>query len=379
MQMIGHLVLITFLFFASSAFSQQTTLKDASWKNEKIELEDLRKTYSHLADDLFEKKFQNSLKSPLLFMRSYVNTYYQDSAFLGNSAKLIPCFGDAHPENFGFLSFATKTRYTFNDLDDSGACPYELDVLRYFSALSLYEEDQHLVKQAINTYADVLSGAAPVELMDSMNKSLKKKNKKILKKYSLDLKLKLTAEMSSVEEAQKNQIIAQVKSLKNERQWQVLDLAQIDKNSGGSAGLLRYWLLVEDKQGLRDILELKELTSSAVQFGPWAGKQRAKANKLESLKKELWGESPEIYHQEMIDNKSFLLRSRSKDDFNLEKLTKEQKAHLYQVQASILAAHHRNHVKLDKEELKAWLSKNVEKMKERYQRSYKDLVERSAL
>lgn len=379
MQMSGHLVLIAFLFFASSAFSQQSKLKDVSWENEKIELEDLRKTYSHLSDDLFEKKFQSSLKSPLLFMRSYVNTYYQDSSFLGSKAELIPCFGDAHPENFGFLSFGTKTRYTFNDLDDSGACPYELDVLRYFSALSLYEEDQNLVQQAINVYADVLSGAAPVELMDSMNKSLKKKNKKILKKYSLDLKFKLTPEMSSVEEAQKNQLITQLKSLKNERQWRVLDLVQVDKNSGGSAGLLRYWLLVEDKLGLRDIFELKELTVSGVQFGPWAAKQQATSDKLERLKKDLWGESPDIYHQEMIDNKSFLLRSRSKDDFNLEKLSKVQKAHLYQVQASVLAEHHRNHVKIAKEELKAWLTKNVERMKERYQRSYKELVERSAL
>lgn len=366
--------LIPFLF--ATAFSMRPMLKNVSWETQKIEIDDLRKTYSHLSDDLFEKKFQNSLKSPLLFMRSFVNTYYYDSAFLGNSVKLIPCFGDAHPENFGFLSFGQKQRYTFNDLDDSGACPFELDVLRYFSSLSLYEEDQGLVQQAIQSYVDVFSGTAPVELMDSMNKSLEKKTKKILKKYSLDLKFLLTPAMSVLDDVQKTQMITQLKTLKSERQWRVLDIVQVDKNSGGSAGLLRYWLLVEDMNGKQDILELKELTKPGVEFGPWSEKVPFK---LERLKKDLWNESPEIYHQESLNGKNFLLRSRSKDDFNLEKLTMEQKGHLYQVQASILALHHRNHVKSEKEELKAWLFKNVEKMKERYQRSYKDLVERSAL
>ena len=374
--MIRSIVCVFLFLCPCCAYSMQTTLKDVSWDNEKIELEDLRRTYSHLNDHLFEIKFQNSLKSPLLFMRSFVNTYYKDSGFIGSSTKLIPCFGDAHPENFGFLLFDSTVRYTFNDLDDSGPCPFELDVLRYFSTLSLYEEDRDLVLQAINTYIEVFAGSAPIELMPSMNKSLKKKTKNILKKYSQDSKFKLTGEMIVVDEEQKKKMISQIRSLKNERQWRVLDLVQVDKNSGGSAGLSRYWLLGEDKQGQRDILELKELTTSAVDFGPWAEKSSSQADRLERLKKDFWGDSPEIYHLEKIESKSFLLRSRSKDDFNLEKMAKDQKGHLYQVQASLMAAYHRNHVKIAKEELKAWLIKNVEKMKERYQRSYKSLVER---
>ena len=371
-----------FSFFILVLFSNHnllakevTTLVNVSWNDEVLDLKNIRKTYAHLDESVFEEKFQNSLKSPLLFMRSFVNTYYYDSSYMGDAPTLIPCFADAHPENFGFLHFKSGTRYTFNDLDDSGACPFELDVLRYFSALSLYEDNQDLVQQVINSYLDVFAGAAAVELMPSMNKSLKKKTKKILKKYSLDTKFKLTPEMTVLEEVQKNKIIAQIKSLKNDRQWRVLDLVQVDKNSGGSAGLLRYWLLVEDKQGEQDILELKELSTAGVQFGPWSQKKSQAGDKLEALKKDLWGESHEIYHRESIEDKSFLLRSRSKDDFNLEKLTKEQKIHLYQVQASVLASHHRNYVKMDRKELKAWILKNLEKMKDRYQRSYKYFVE----
>ena len=96
-------------------------------------------------DAQFEDRWKASLEDPLLYFRSYVRPFY---AYLKNvkpPGRIGVCYGDAHPNNFGFVLFGKQLSYVYNDLDDSGPCPAAFDALRYFTALRLLEKDDDLV------------------------------------------------------------------------------------------------------------------------------------------------------------------------------------------------------------------------------------------
>ncbi len=159
---------------------------DSKWSNisfpsDSISYGRFRDDYKNLSDSLFDAKMKEALQdSSLMFLRSFVNTYYSDLAASNNSQNIIYCLGDAHLENFGFLLFGSRTRFVFNDLDDSGPCPLEFDILRYFAAVDLAMNDTQLVSDLIEEYVAVLNNKKnPADLPSSKFPDLPKKRKRI--------------------------------------------------------------------------------------------------------------------------------------------------------------------------------------------------------
>src|SRR5262249_19759014 len=118
---------------------------------------------------VFDAKWKGSLVAPNIFMRSYPPAYHADLMQVG--AKRLPgeegiCFGDAHPDNFGFIAINGKTKFVFNDLDDSGICPIAVDAARYSAVLHLYFADADLTADVIEHYVDTVMDSSAGEKID---------------------------------------------------------------------------------------------------------------------------------------------------------------------------------------------------------------------
>ena len=332
---------------------------------EEISKEYFRADYKNLSSEDFDIKWQESLESPLLFFRSYVKTWYREFSTLKSVGPIGYCLGDAHPENFGYLWRQDGSYpYVFNDLDDSGLCPIAADALRYLIALSLYTQDGDLVEQVASEYARVLKGGENRKLPIWAYKSWQKKNEKNLKKYVEGATLK-PGKLEKVQPEERLIIESALKGMLPSF-YMVQDVASYVKTSGGSAGLKRYWILVEDKNAsIRDILELKPYLQPATYHERWA--LPSDHNDPLTAAAFIYGKQMDLvsFGQVTIDNRLYQLRSRTKSDLDLEDLSFAEQEEIFLLQVGLIAKHHRRYVK-DVDTLTKWLSSQVSLATHRY-------------
>jgi len=225
---------------------------------------------------------------PFHFLRSYVDYFYslnlvnQNTLQLMQAAKLVPgwCVGDAHPENFGVLILGNGGNlFTTNDMDDSGPCPIILDMFRLMVSTRLYEHvnseagksasDDNTVKldKMIEAYIQGLHRKS-LDLPDAVKKMVAKSRERgtfpnpnkisgtrILRDYY----------MREVTPEQALQVRAGIASLAGiiSPKASILDMVATRKIGGGSSGLLRYEILVNNS-GTPLHLEMKKLIAPAV-------------------------------------------------------------------------------------------------------------------
>lgn len=354
--------------------STEASLGNVVFKDTAIPFSVFQETYQHLSPSAFEQKMNGALsEGPLMFFRSFVNTYYFDLAKTNDSPNLILCLGDAHPENFGFIDFKGETRFVFNDLDDSGVCPLEYDILRYFTAVDLAFNDKNLLEDVIKEYVQVTNGhKEPTKIAKSLIPNLEKKRKKNLEKNTNGKTFLTSDELLPITAPIKNGLILEISKTGVLGTFEILDIAEVPRETGGSGGLRRYWLLVRSPEG-QDILELKELSRPGVSYGTWQQPSWTQNQRLEKVKKYTWNDSPTFYHAIRIQNHDFLIRSRTKDSVSLSKLSgTELKAYLL-AQSGWFASYHRNFVKGEIPNLEQWLKQNLALMKSRYAKTFNSL------
>lgn len=355
------------------AKSVDATLVNISFKDDLIALSEFRQTYQHLSDKAFQEKLEGSLERDLMFFRSFVNTYYQDLAQNVSSSSLVLCLGDAHPENFGFMSISGQTVYVFNDLDDSGVCPIEFDILRYFASVELAFQDRGLLEKAALEYSQVLSGKKLARHLDSsLVPNLKKRREKILRRYTHAGAFKESEDYVLMSESEKKTWLTNLKDLPVFARVQLLDIVKIHRTTGGSGGLQRYWLLSQ-KDNVQEILELKEFHKAGTSYGTWEQPRWDATERLSKIKKSIWGQSPEFYDIASVGNTIFLVRSRTKDSLDLGELSKKELESVMLVQAGILAAHHKQFAKQGIAEVEKWILANAPRVVERYRKSLQQL------
>lgn len=360
-----------FLFFICTNLWAQSALE---FKDDKISPSLLRSTYAHLNTEDFNLKLSGSLESSLLFFRSFVNTYYTEMSQQKKSSLKGTCFGDAHPENFGFILFGDKTRFVFNDLDDSGQCSLEFDLLRYFVAASLAFNDQQLSDLLLNHLLEVFENEGKRVAIDpGLIPSLSKKNKKILEKYTTQTTFKALPELLSLSPQEKQTLGREVMKDPLFERVTILDAVKVKRETGGSGGLDRYWLLIKDANTALDILELKELVSPGLSYLQPQPVQTP-GQRIQMLKQDLWGETPRFYHPIKIQNTDYLVRSRTKDDVNLEKLTKRELQQYLKAQVSLLALHHGKNKNIEVIKMGQWLKRSIPLLHQRFETTYQYLL-----
>ncbi len=217
----------------------------------------------------FDQTKLNAAKDSFHFLRSYVDYFYllvkanRGSLQAVSSADNVAgwCVGDAHPENFGVLiQNDGSSLFTMNDVDDSGPCPAVLDLYRLMTSSRLYDPTTRLDK-LVQAYAAGLQGqayATPGPVADMINKSQKKGTAPDPKKVSGN-RLVRDGNMQEITAGELAQIKTALASLP---QLKLLDAVSTSKVGGGSGGLLRYEVLLDNAGALLHLEFKEEVTPS---------------------------------------------------------------------------------------------------------------------
>ncbi len=323
------------LLVLCSCVEKNDIQKDLEFRTTKITNTQLREDYVFLSDENFINKLSESLESPLMFYRSFPISFYKDIKLV-ETAKEGICLGDGHIDNFGFILFEKYTKYLFNDLDDSGLCPLPLDALRYFSSLHFFSLSNAQIQELISYYIAHLEGTPNVpDMPESLVEDLEKKRLKNLKKFTLDNHFILDDEVIATSDEIKTQVTQVV--TKKFLNLKVYDVAAYLKENGGSGGLNRYWVLIENQESQFDIIELKQRASPATLFSTTSQTPL----ELESLAKNIWGELPVYFEELELNGMNYQVRSRTKEDINLSKVDASQREAVLKIQVAFIARHHK--------------------------------------
>lgn len=336
-----------------------------------------------LASDVFETKWKTSLSdTPLMFLRAYPGAFHADLKQLARTR--YPgadglCVGDAHPDNFGYLtSDGVTTIYAFNDLDDSGNCVASIDALRYFAAFRLYFDDSGKLDKSLDAYLDEALGAgsrsptaAAVDVLEGKGEPLwSEVASDALTKYTLGDAFRALPpdELLALDAATKSAVTL---ALASRPSTLVLDVAQRPRDGGGSGGLTRYWALAEIG-GRRTILELKETATPGVDFGH-AGVPASGPERLVGLKAALWDVTDASdYVYVSLGGTTFLVRDRTR------KASADPKSEHREAQATYLGALHRGKWKSAKRShVRAWLHDSSKVIAKRWKDFFE--IERAAV
>ncbi|MDB2447489.1 DUF2252 family protein [bacterium] len=303
-------------------------------------------------DNTFEQRWRGAMQSPLRFMRSFVEGYYAYAKKIGYPGKIGICFGDSHPENYGFVLFGKKdVEYVYNDLDDSGYCPLSLDAARYFTALALY--DEKFLDKAIEDYLEELDSPHKASKVESP--SFKKLRKELIKDYTAKHRFLDSNELAGISEDKAIEISSALNK-KFPGRYKIYDIKKSVGKGGGSLGLTRYWVLTEDKVlGKDDIVEFKRLADPATAVGNWG---KDDGPRPEWLSKTFWKKEPSLLTSTELEGHRYLIRSRVKHAISLGKLSKSEKKELFKTQVRIMARHHKSQG-LTSSEMEDWLKNQV--------------------
>lgn len=360
------LTLISLLLISSVSFS--TSLKDIPYNFNKAKLAETR--------------------TSLDFLRSYADYFYL--LINANKSQLTSleknwntagwCVGDAHPENFGFVILENSASlFTVNDMDDSGPCPLVLDLARLMVSSKLAISSIDLNK-LVESYVRGLESKAriPEELEDLYEES-QDKGRKVGKSRldSSEEKLKRTKESSEVNS--KDQLLITHEISKVIPRLKLIDIMATHKISGGSAGMLRFEVLLEIQGNLR-LIELKELTDPAIQ----SVASEAVPSAYERIKKTLLftqGSSASNWYEVLkIGNKNFLMRPRfaGNEGVNLQDQSAPENKEIIYYEALRLGNIHAQSLRM----ANTWghtirqqkdLSKDILSLVEHFQNKYRDL------
>lgn len=249
--------------------------------------------------------------------------------------------GDPHAMNFGDLYLSgQKTKITLVDLDDSGHGVFLIDFARLLISIKmssselktkkiwksylkgLRQESLDDIPRFIEKVMDKTRGDWLSEQEDFI--ANKTKNGKLDKE---ELDLKPLSQLNKKDLARAKLLIAKVGSVLPGAV--VKDSAFKVKEDGGSQGLLRVWVLVE-QNGKLGINEFKEMAPPATQYFENQKEQQAR---LQEITKMFWGvENPAEYKVVSIDGDNFWLRPRYKYSlkFNADKIDSDKKFERYE-------------------------------------------------
>jgi len=258
----------------------------------------LRDLYPHLSRRDTSIKLTAAVDSGLFgFFRAYVPYFYDllrrkrsDPAFPDfHGMDVIEgwCVGDAHPENFGTLYCRSEGRekalvFTMNDPDDGAPGPLFADLLRFLTAVRLFDREVSL-EPIINAYRQGLDGDldfSPVVQHECELARKRRKRPERLFRLDASARVKPRGRIKKRFRFGKGPPKKVARRLKKGvlglvgKSFRVCRIWSLRKRGGGSGGVRRYWVLLaprkrkkacaraHDKRAL--VLDLKTLTKSGM-------------------------------------------------------------------------------------------------------------------
>lgn len=268
--------------------------------------------------------------------------------------------GDSHPGNFIYSPLAGKMKYFMMDIKDAGKGPLISDIAHQIMATNaIFEEGEEdldrSTERQLEAYLAGLKGKQ-FEAHDRISEIFE--NTKTDYKESVDEYVddKTTGSRFRLKdekiEALEDHISSKVKLTKtknditkavtsNLKGAKVLDYAYRPRERGGSKNLLRYWVLVKQRN-TKFILEFKEIDAPAVaQYTP----QLPAIKRFNLIMKTLWGTLDPHYQAVEVAGAPFWMRPKKVDMFDVPYKQKDKDArkfvrHLGAYDAYILGRYH---------------------------------------
>ncbi len=230
--------------------------------------EHLRDLYPHLPQRDMKIKLAAAVESGLFgFFRAYV-PYFYDLLRRKRSDPEFPdfhgmdviegwCVGDAHPENFGVIHCRSAGRendmvFTMNDPDDGCPGPLFADVLRFLTAVRLFDQAMSL-EPIVNAYRQGLDGDegfSPVVIREIKRARKGRDHPERLFRLGANDVLKPRRKIRKRFRFQKKVPPEVARRLKKGvrglvgKTYGVCAIWSLKKRGGGSGGLRRYWVLL---------------------------------------------------------------------------------------------------------------------------------------
>ncbi len=334
----------------------------------------IRSLQSWIDDPTFEVKWTGMLASPIDFLGG------ADSAFHGDLASratplpgdLVLCHGDAKLDNFGWTLADGSGVFSDNDFDDAGGCPAAADALHFLVTTDLFFTSGSFDAAALAAYVDTLRDpGAAIAIDPATQPAWDDVRTQGVDKATSNDKLKLGGEVQAASPDEASALDALVAG-DARFPTTIVDLARDVQTTGGSAGLRRFWLLVEDAQHPRTILELKELAKPGTEFGtPFQAYDGP--DRFDTLKMYWWDRPvPDDHFEVSVLGGTFVVRDRFKrQNPKPSDLSVSQALDMITAEASLLATKHRAAWQgTDRDQLQAWLRDSAATLTQRWRAAY---------
>lgn len=267
----------------------------------------LAKTYSQSELDALWKQTGNRQRKLVTSNSAHYWAWAANEAdgyvgdYLGPKGVVI---GDPHPRNVFDYRNGGKAMLAVADIDDGGRAPLFIDIVRYITYTETLDVKMK-IGDIFGAYVKGLQGEetdVPSALKDARKQSakdIKEKHAKYIKKHTKDGKLdledlELTGKDDFKAEQKRTLTALSREALERTGEKEVLDAGYKVNDSGSSADMDRYWLLLGEGGDARLLLEFKELSKPAV------GYYQRQANNETRVKEVL-----EHYSEEGLDEKLF--------------------------------------------------------------------------
>jgi uncharacterized protein (DUF2252 family) len=287
----------------------------------------IQKLYPHLEEIQLENSL-NLTENSFGFLRSFVPYFYEEAKTYSLTQKTLSpmktesgwCVGDAHLENFGaLLDDQGHSQFSMNDLDDCGPCPLLLDTLRFLTGVRLHDESFDL-NPLLDAYRMGLRGQerslsaeaeALLSLSQSAGRSLSKKSQQDSFKSNRNIESQnLSAQESKAVEKAVGEALGPA--------FKILDIYKTRKAGGGSHGILRYKILVQNNSADQQ-MELKELVAPGV-FPVATTLIGSQKERIQTCLNVVLGENQysHLYQAVQIGKTSYLLRPKWKGNMSID-------------------------------------------------------------
>ena len=337
----------------------------------------IRTPQTWIDDAGFAVKWTAMLTSPIALLGGADSAFHED---LASRAAALPgdevlCHGDAKLDNFGWTVVEQGSGvglFSDIDFDDGGACPAAADILHFLVATDLSFDDPALDAVALDAYVDTLISADTATVIDPATEPVwDDVRSNGVDQATSHGKLTLGGE---VEAATSDEIAAVLALAAGDARFPttVLDVARDVRTDGGSAGLRRFWLLVEDATHPRTIIELKELTTPGTEFGPHSATYDDDG-RFDVLKP-YWWDAPALGDHFAVDvlNGRFVARDRyTRTNPDPTKLTADQITNAVKTEASLMAIKHAAAwIQIDPDALRTWIRASAATLTARWRATY---------
>lgn len=322
-------LIVIFTLLLSCSFARSQNLCISLYQSSQVP--DYRFQY-HFASQTLSQKIRDNHLDYVYFTKEYLHKLKNENPDLGALLGKILDYngwisGDNHSGNYIVGPMNGRLHYYFADIKDGGYGPLFYNFANLILNTHAVVKKKNVIKLnsliqvLVETYLEGLSGksfetpdvikqALSVEMSDYKNLLALDVNKYVSKKGKFKFKKANIDEMPDQEYFETKQVLAR-EVLSTGKYKKILDYSLRLKDRGGSKNLKRFWVLVENVNNEKEIIEFKEVNDPAASVYRYA--RHDKKDNLEKLMKVYFPEEDPLNRVISVGKNWYMMRSKKVD------------------------------------------------------------------